>query len=54
MNNQVKIDLHKQFKVPIDGLDGLIPIAEEIDMKKKEKKKSQKNAFEEDSAAESD
>jgi len=47
-------DLHKQFKVPIDGLDGLIPIAEEIEFKKKEKKKNMKNAFEEDSAAEDD
>jgi hypothetical protein len=43
----MKIELHKQFKVPIDGLNGLIPIAEEVIVKKK--KKNAKNAFEEDS-----
>ena len=52
VNSKVKIELHKQFKVPVDGLNGLIPIAEEIEVKKKEKKKNQKQAFEEDSSEE--
>ena len=34
-NKDKMIMLHKQFKVPIGGLDGLIPIAEEIEIKKK-------------------
>lgn len=54
VNDKLKIALHTQFKVPIDGLDGLIPIAEEIIEKKKAKKKDRKNAFEEDSEAEDD
>ncbi len=37
-NQRMKIELHKQFKVPVDGLQGLIPIAEEINIKKKKKK----------------
>ena len=52
VNQRMKIDLHKQYKVPIDGLNGLIPIAEEIDVKKKEKKIKSKNAFEEESSDE--
>jgi len=31
----MKIELHKQFKVPIDGL---IPLAEEITIRKEKKK----------------
>jgi hypothetical protein len=34
---KVKIELHKQLKVPIEGL---MPIAEEITKKKDEKKKA--------------
>ena len=45
----MKIELHKQFKVPIDGLNGLIPIAEEIELKKKKKNKADQ-AFEEDTS----
>ena len=48
----MKIELHKQFKVPVDGLNGLIPIAEEIEVKKKKKKKAAKNAYEEDTSSE--
>jgi hypothetical protein len=48
-NQKMKIELHKQFKVPIDGLNGLIPIAEEISLKKKKKKEGGTQAFEEDS-----
>ena len=46
------IELHKQFKVPIAGLDGLIPIAEEIEVKKKQKKIDRKKAFQSDSESE--
>ena len=48
-NQKMKIELHKQFKVPIDGLNGLIPIAEEIELKKKKKNKADQ-AFEEDTS----
>lgn len=49
---KAKIELHKQFKVPIDGLNGLIPIAEEIEVKKKKKDKAPaSNAFEEDTSS---
>ena len=49
---KAKIELHKQFKVPIDGLNGLIPIAEEIEVKKKQKSKGlAKSAFEEDTSS---
>jgi hypothetical protein len=34
VNSKAKIELHSQFKVPIDGLNGLIPIAEEVRVKK--------------------
>jgi hypothetical protein len=40
--------------VPIDGLDGLIPIAEEILKKKEKKYKDFKNMYKEDSAADSE
>lgn len=46
-----KIILDKQFKVPIDGLNGLIPIAEEVE-KKKQKKKKSKAAYEEATSSE--
>jgi hypothetical protein len=49
VNHKAKIELHTQFKVPISGLDGLIPIAEEVHAAKKLKKKNRKQAFEEDS-----
>lgn len=45
----MKIELDKQFKVPLDGLNGLIPIAEEIIKEKKPKKANAASAFEEDS-----
>jgi len=45
-SNINKIILDKQFKVPIDGLNGLIPIAEEVEKKKHSKKKG-KAAYEE-------
>jgi hypothetical protein len=35
-SQQMKIELHKQFRVPIDGL---IPVAEEITLAKEKKKK---------------
>jgi hypothetical protein len=42
----MKIELHKQFKVPVDGLNGLIPIAEEIMVKKKKKTIKGQTAYE--------
>ena len=39
---KVKIDLHKQFRVP---LDGLTPIAEEIIMKKEKKANEPNNPY---------
>jgi protein LTV1 len=51
-NQKMKIELHKQFKVPVDGLNGLIPIAEEVIVKKK--KKNSNKAFEEDTSSEED
>lgn len=47
VKNQIILD--KQFKVPIDGLNGLIPTAEVISQKKKEKKQRSETYFEEDS-----
>lgn len=44
-DQKLKISLDKQFKVPIDGLNGLIPIAEEIEVKKEKKKRNYKNAY---------
>ena len=44
-NQKIKIELHKQFKVPIESLNGLTPIAEVIETKKLQKKKDRKNAF---------
>jgi hypothetical protein len=44
----LKIELHKQFKVPVTE-GGLIPIAEEVDLKK-EKKKDRLQAFKDDSS----
>lgn len=49
VNSKAKIELHSQFKVPIDGLTGLIPIAEEVKPKKKQQKEKTSMAFEEDS-----
>lgn len=52
VNQKAKIELHTQFKVPVTGLDGLIPIAEEVEVKKIKGKKSKPvNAFEEDSSS---
>lgn len=48
VKTKATIQLHKQFKVPVDGLNGLIPIAEEVEVKR-EKKQAAKNAYEEDS-----
>ena len=48
----MKIELHKQFKVPISGLNGLIPVAEEIELKKDNKRKDKSKAFEEQSSDE--
>ena len=39
-NQKQKIDLHKAFRVPVDGLEGLTPMAEEI-TRKIEKKKAE-------------
>lgn len=50
-SQKMKIELHKQFKVPIDGLDGLIPVAEVITKEKKTKKGKNSSAFEEDTTA---
>ena len=50
-SQKMKIELHKQFKVPIDGLDGLIPVAEVITKEKKTKKGNKSSAFEEDTTA---
>jgi hypothetical protein len=36
-NQKIKIELHKQFRVPIEGLAGAIPVAEEI-LTQKDKK----------------
>ena len=51
VNSKAKIELHSQFKVPIDGLNGLIPIAEEV-RKKKKQKVNRTEAFESDSESE--
>lgn len=47
-SQRMKIELDKQFKVPLEGLNGLIPIAEEIIKEKKPKKANKASAFEED------
>ena len=48
----MKIELHKQFKVPVDGLNGLIPIAEETMIKKNKKKRVKgETAYEEDTSS---
>ena len=52
VNQKARIELNKQFKVPVTGLNGLIPIAEEIEKEKKKKVRSEATAFEEDSQTE--
>lgn len=54
-SNINKIILDKQFKVPIDGLSGLIPIAEEVEKKKQKKLKlKNQNRFEEATSSDED
>jgi hypothetical protein len=47
VNKKAQIQLHSQFKVPVDGLNGLIPTAEEIAFKKERKEKDMTKAYEE-------
>jgi hypothetical protein len=44
-----RVQLHTQFLVPVEGLNGLIPIAEVIEAKKEKKRVNAEKAFEEDS-----